>query len=164
MAQGDFVFSVSKSDYEKINAALKKMGNIAKSNVLRQSFKQGSTLLITSGKSSFLSKNKKKTGNLYKSFTDKINKKKKSGVIGIYVGFRRGKGKGNHSHLIDRGTTDRYTQKGYYRGKIDAAGVGSRGRMKTGKTYFWTNTVEDKGTDAMEKVTNAIYTYLNGII
>lgn len=174
MAKGDFVFEVKESDYVKITSALEKLSDIEQSTILKQGFKQGSNMLLVTGKASFLAKNKKKTGNLYRAFTDKLNKKKK-GIVGTYVGFKRGKGKGNHSHLIDKGTTHRYTQKAYvdklgrkypkgmYRGKIDQAGVGSRGRQKTGKTFFWSSVVEQRGDDAMKRVTDAIYRYLNAI-
>lgn len=161
MAKGDFVFEVSEADYARIITALDKLSDVEKSTVIKQGLKQGSTMLLTAGKTSFLSKNKKHKGNLYRSFTDKLNKKKK-GITGIFVGFRRGKGKGNHSHLIDKGTTHRFSKKGY-RGKIDQAGVGSRGRKKTGKTFFWSNTVDTKGGTAMQRVIDAVYRYLNAI-
>jgi hypothetical protein len=162
MAKGNFVFSVNEGDYARIMTALNKMSQIEQNVVLKQGFKKGSTLLLTSGKASFLSKNKKRTGNLYRAFTDKLRRKKK-GVSGIFVGFKRGKGKGNHSHLIDRGTKERFTTSGAYRGKIDSPGLGKRGYVKTGKTLFWTDTVEQKGNAAMNNVTNAIYRALNAI-
>ena len=162
MAKGDFVFSVKDTDYIKIKGALEKLSDVEQSTVLKQGFKQGSNMLLVAGKASFLAKNKKKTGNLYRAFTDKLNKKKK-GIVGTYVGFKRGAGKGNHAHLINYPTQHRFTKKGYYRGKIDQAGVGSRGRKKTGATYFWSSVVETKGDDAMKRVTDSIYRYLNAI-
>ena len=162
MAKGDFIFEVSEADYARITTNLDKLSDIEKSTVLKQGFKQGSTMLLTAGKASFLAKNKKHKGNLYRSFTDKLNKKKK-GITGIFTGFRRGKGKGNHSHLIDKGTTHRFTKKGDYRGKIDQAGVGKNGYKKTGATYFWSNTVDTRGDTAMQRVVDAIYRYLNAI-
>jgi hypothetical protein len=157
MAQGDFVFSIKESDYARITSALAKLSEIESSVVIKQGLKRGSALLLSAGKASFLARNKKKTGNLYRSFTDSFKKKKKS-LTGIFVGFKRGAGKGNHSHLIDRGTTHRYTKSGAYRGKIDEAGGG-----KTGKTHFWTDTANSKGSTAMQSVVNAIYRYLDAI-
>ena len=162
MAKGDFVFSVKETDYIKIKGALEKLSDVEQSTVLKQGFKQGSNMLLVAGKASFLAKNKKKTGNLYRAFTDKLNKKKK-GIVGTYVGFKRGAGKGNHAHLINYPTQHRFTKKGYYRGKIDQAGVGSRGRKKTGATYFWSSVVEQRGDDAMRRVTDAILRALNAI-
>lgn len=156
MAQGDFVFSVNETDYARIQRAFEQMADIEKNYIVQRSFKQGDQILLVAGKASFLAKNKKVTGNLYRSFTDKLKKRKKH-LTGSYVGFKRGKGLGNHSHLIDSGTTHRFTKKGYYRGKIDQAGVGSRGRRKTGKTYFWRSVVNAKGPEAIKVVTNAIF-------
>ena len=162
MAKGDFVFEVSEADYARLTAALEELSEIEQSTILKQGFKQGSSMLLTAGKSSFLAKNKKKTGNLYRAFTDKLNKKKK-GIVGTYVGFKRGAGKGNHAHLINYPTQHRFTKKGYYRGKIDQAGVGSRGRKKTGATYFWSDVVDNRGPVAMQRVIDAIYRALNAI-
>lgn len=162
MAKGDFVFEVNEAEYARLTSAMEQLSEIEQSAVIKHGLKQGSTMLLTAGKTSFLSKNKKKTGNLFRAFTDKLNKKKK-GIVGTYVGFKRGAGKGNHSHLIDKGTTHRFTKKGYYRGKIDQAGVGSRGRKKTGKTFFWSSVVEQRGDDAMRRVTDAIFRALNAI-
>ena len=46
---------------------------------------------------------------------------------------------------------------------IDTAGIGSRGRKKTGATYFWSSVVEAQGSKAMEKVTQAIYRAIEAI-
>lgn len=161
----DFKFTVSEAEYQALMRKMEQLADVDKKPVLRKAYKSGGKILITAGKSSFLEKNKKKTGNLYRSFTSKM-KKKNSGIL---IGFRRGIGLGNHAHLIDRGTTHRFTQNPYvdklgrhypaglYRGKIDAAGIGSRGRGKTGKTFFWSNVVQMKGEDAMKRIVDAVY-------
>lgn len=156
MASGDFKFSVNETDYARIMRAFEEMADIEKNYIVQKSFKQGSQMLLVAGKASFLAKNKKVSGNLFRSFTDKLKKKKKN-IGGIYVGFKRGKDLGNHAHLINYPTTHRFTKQGYYRGKIDQAGIGSRGRKKTGATYFWSKVVESKGPEAMNHVTNAIF-------
>lgn len=143
-----FKFTVSENEYRAVLRKLEELADVDKKPVLKKAYKQGGQVLITAGKSSFLEKNKKKTGNLYRSFTSKM--KKKNG--GILIGFRRGIGLGNHAHLIDRGTVDRYTKRGYYRGKIDDTTNG-----KTGKTFFWSEVVQMKGEDAMNRIVNAVY-------
>ena len=162
MANGDFKFSVSEADYIRIQRALEEMSDIERNVAVKSGFKQGGDILLVAGKASFLEKNKKKTGNLYRAFTKNLKTKKKN-TSGILVGFKRGKGKGNHSHLINYPTTHRFTKQGYYRGKIDQAGIGSRGRKKTGATYFWSSVVEAQGSAAMEKVTQAIYRAIEAI-
>lgn len=159
MANGDFKFTVNEADYRALMLKMQELADVNKAPVIKQAYRQGSQILIAAGKSSFLSNNKKKSGNLYRSFTNSF-KKKNSGVL---VGFKRGKNAGNHAHLIDKGTTDRYTKKGYYRGKIDHAGAGSRGREKTGATYFWSYVVQAKGQEAMNRIVDAIYDAINEI-
>lgn len=154
---GDFKFIVNEGDYARIMSGLKELSEIEQNVVIQHAFKQGGDMLLIAGKASFLAKNKKKTGNLLRSFTKNLKKKKKN-TSGILVGFKRGKGKGNHSHLIDKGTTHRYTKKGYYRGKIDDTSNG-----KTGKTFFWSSVVHAKGQEAMNKVVHAIYRAIEAI-
>lgn len=171
MANGDFKFTVNEADYRALMLKMQELADVNKAPVIKQAYRQGSQILIAAGKSSFLSNNKKKSGNLYRSFTNSF-KKKNSGVL---VGFKRGKNAGNHAHLIDKGTTHRYTKKAYvdklgrhypaglYRGKIDHAGAGSRGREKTGATYFWSYVVQAKGQEAMNRIVDAIYDAINEI-
>lgn len=144
----DFKFTVSEAEYQALIRKMEELADVDKKPVLRKAYKSGGQILIKAGKSSFLEKNKKKTGNLYRSFTSKMKKKNR----GILIGFRRGVGLGNHAHLIDKGTTYRFTKKGYYRGKIDDASNG-----KTGKTFFWSNVVQMKGEDAMKRIVDAVY-------
>lgn len=145
---GQFKFSLNEAEYRAVLKKIEELSEIEKKPVIRKAYKAGGQILITAGKSSFLAKNRKKTGNLYRSFTSKL-KKKNSGIL---VGFRRGVGLGNHSHLIDRGTTDRYTKKGYYRGRIEGTENGKRGA-----TFFWTDVVESRGQEAMDRIMDAIY-------
>lgn len=144
----DFKFSLNEQEYQAVIRKLGELSEAEKKPVIRQALSQSGKILIQAGKSSFLARNKKKTGNLYKSFTSKYKRKN----TGILVGFRRGKGLGNHSHLIDRGTVDRYTKKGYFRGRIEGTEHG-----KTGKTYFWTDVVQLKGDEAMQNIMDAVY-------
>lgn len=149
----DFKFSLDEAQYRAIMRKLDELADVEKKPVLRKAYKQGGQILIQAGKSSFLSKNKKVTGNLYRSFTSKY-KKKNSGIL---IGFRRGKGLGNHAHLINYPTQERYTKKGYYRGRIYEAGPGRNGYMKTGATYFWSDVVQIKGQEAMDRIMDAVY-------
>lgn len=162
MSSGNFKFTVKESDYIRITRALEEMSDIEQHAILKRSYKQGSAMLLVAGKASFLAHNKKHKGNLYRSFTDKLKTKKKN-IGGVLVGFKRGKGKGNHSHLIDKGTTHRFTKKGYYRGKIDGTEIGSTGKPKTGKTYFWSKVAEQKGPEAMNNIAQAIYRAIEAI-
>lgn len=143
-----FKFTLNEAEYQAVMRKLGELSEVEKRPVIKASMKQAGSVLINAGKSSFLSRNKKKSGNLYKSFTSKFKKKN----TGILIGFRRGKDLGNHAHLIDRGTKDRYTKTGEYRGKI----AGTE-RGKTGATYFWSDVVQAKGNEAMERIMEAVF-------
>ena len=80
------------------------------------------------------------TGNLLRSFKYTIKKKNR----GVLAGFKGGKGGGNHSWLIDKGTKDRYTRKGYFRGRVHRkTGIGNK---------FWTDTRKSESNNAMRIV------------
>lgn len=151
---GQFKFTLNEQEYQAVVRKLGELSNVEQKGVIRSALKQSGNILINAGKSSFLAKNKKKTGNLYRSFTSQYKKKN----TGILIGFRRGKGLGNHAHLIDYGTVDRYTKKGYFRGRIAGTDHG-----KTGATYFWSDVVEAKGNEAMERIMEAVFDAVNQI-
>ena len=150
----DFKFSLNEHEYQAVIRKLSELSDAEKKPVIRKAMSQSGKILIAAGKSSFLARNKKKTGNLYKSFTSKFKKKN----TGILIGFRRGKGLGNHSHLIDRGTVDRWTKRGYFRGRIAGTDNG-----KTGATYFWSDVVRIKGQEAMDRIMDAVYEAVDNI-
>lgn len=149
----DFKFSLNEQEYQAVMRKLGELADAEKKPVIKKAMSQSGRILITAGKSSFLAKNKKKTGNLYKSFTSKFKRKN----TGILIGFRRGKGLGNHAHLINYPTKERWTKKGYYRGRINESGQGKNGYIKTGATYFWSDVVQAKGQEAMERIMDAVY-------
>lgn len=150
----DFKFTLNEQEYQAVMRKLGELSSVEQRAVIRGALKDSGTILINAGKASYLTRNKKKTGNLYKSFTSQFKKKN----TGILIGFKRGAGLGNHAHLIDRGTTDRYTKRGYYRGKISG-----NDRGKTGATYFWTDVVQAKGNEAMDRIMDAVYDAVNQI-
>lgn len=150
----DFKFSLNEQEYQAVMRKLGELSDAEKKPVIKKAMSQSGRILIAAGKSSFLALNKKKTGNLYRSFTSKFKKKN----TGILIGFRRGKGLGNHAHLIDRGTVNRYTKKGYFRGRIAGTEHG-----KTGATYFWSDVVRTKGQEAMERIMDAVYEAVDSI-
>ena len=91
-------------------------------------------------------------GNLKNSF--KRVYKKSQGKV--YAGFSRPSGAA--AHLVDRGTVKRWTKKGYYRGYISKTKGMNRG------SSFWTDAVEDKGPEGLEKLYNSIRETINNNI
>lgn len=143
-----FKFTIDEAEY---NAIVRKLDELAKpeqAKAIKTALRREGNVIIAAGKSSFKSKNKSKTGNLYRSFTSKMKRKN----TGTLIGFRRGKRLGNHAHLIDKGTVDRYTKRGAYRGRIDRPDNGKRG-----KTFFWSDVVQVKGPEAIDNLMNAVY-------
>lgn len=151
---GQFKFTLNEQEYQAVMRKLGQLSNVEQKGVIRSALKESGNILINAGKASYLAKNKKKTGNLFRSFTSQYKKKN----TGILIGFKRGPGMGNHAHLINYPTQERYTKRGYYRGKI----AGTE-RGKTGATYFWSDVVQVKGGQAMEHLMQAVFDAVNQI-
>ena len=151
VSSGEFSLVLDEQQYE---ALLKKVGmltDVEKQEVINKALKAGTTLLTESGKRQLVATilhPETSTGRLFKSMDVKVMKAKKTkGPVG-YSGFKRStkkdkSGGGNAAHLVDRGTVERYTQKGYYRGKVKGS-------------LFWTQTVQQQGDKAMDLLMQAI--------
>lgn len=116
--------------------------------------RQGARYLIRKGRlrlrQRMKSGHKGVSGKLLKSFKYTIKRHNK----GVLVGFKGGVG--NHSWLIDKGTKDRYTKKGYFRGRVHRkTGIGNK---------FWTETKNQETNGAMRIVMNKIQETINNII
>lgn len=154
MAKNDFRFEFDEEDIKTLNNILKGFGEIDGNKAIMNSLSIGVREIVKQGKSNLASSNEVKKGNLKNSFGTRRVKK----WLSAYGGFKRsGPHKGNHAHLIDRGTDERYTKKGYYRGSV------SKGRPNTG-SRFWTKAVESTGPRSIEKTMNVIYNELEKII
>lgn len=117
--------------------------------------RQGARYLIRKGRlrlrQRMKSGSKGVTGNLLRSFKTTVKKRNR----GVLAGFKGGKGGGNHSWLIDKGTKDRYTEKGYYRGRIHRkTGIGNK---------FWTDTRNSETNGAMRIVLVKLQETINNI-
>ena len=144
---GEFSFTFSEREYQQLQDILGDISEVDKRQAIVASLRRGTRNIIRSGKGNLASRNKKKTGHLSNSFKSTSSKKK----VVAYAGFSRsGENKGNHAHLIDRGTAKRWTKKGYYRGSVskDAPYKGTR---------FWTDSVQSQGPKAMDDLMNTIY-------
>ena len=117
-------------DRERVFETLAQLENYNdKNKAVTKGLRKASRILSVAGRRALLVSNKKKTGNLYRSISY-IIKRKSSGSI---AGFKRASeknqnAKGNHAHLIDKGTRQRFTKDGQNRGKVTGSG-------------FWTRTV-----------------------
>lgn len=121
-------------DFEKDKAV--KHGLMSAGNVFRVEGKRKLRQRMKSG-------SKGVTGNLLKSFHVKLKKSKP----GVLTGFNQGKDGGSHSHLVDRGTDERFytTKKGKRK---------STGRVKG--NLFWSDTESEDYPKAMDELYKGI--------
>lgn len=144
---GEFSFTFDKKRLEELQRMLGEISDVDKRQAITNSLRRTTRNMVQGGKRNLASRNKKKTGHLSKSFKTTSSKKK----VVAYAGFSRsGENKGNHAHLIDRGTAKRWTKKGYYRGSV------SKNTPNKG-TKFWTDSVNAQGLKGMNNLNNTIY-------
>lgn len=146
--------TLNKEEYERLIKTLDEAGDLDTSPAVQKGLREGANAIKNAGKANLASRNKVKTGNLKRSMTIKVTRRKKVGSNYALSGFKRSSGKnavhgGNHAYLVDRGTVERYTKKGYYRGSV------SKGRPKTGSMFF-TDAVDREGPRALDRLTTII--------
>ena len=137
-------FDVQIIDYERVYSAIKNLVDIDKDKAINVGLKDAGNLFVRSGKSNLKSRSNVVTENLSKSFRVKIKQNK----VGMIAGFGAG---GNHAHLVDEGTTERYTAKGSFRGKV----IGNS---------FWVDAIHQNETAAIDKVYSGIERAVQNII
>lgn len=153
MANGNFTFEINERDWAALQKAIYGLSKIDGNQAIMNSLSKGMLKLTTKGKTNLTASGNKKTGNLLKS----IRRKRVKKWMSVYGGFKRGKGGGNHAHLIDRGTNKRWTKKGYYRGSVSKDNP-NKGNM------FWTNAANTEGPKIMQVTMNTIYKEIDKIM
>ena len=147
MSKGNMSFTFSEKEYAELQKIMTGIANVDQREAIIGSLRRATRNIVIGGKTNLASRNKVKTGNLSKSFRTSSSKKK----VVAYAGFNRsGANKGNHAHLLDRGTDKRWTKKGAYRGSISKT-TPNKGSM------FWTDSVMAQGPKAMENLKNTIH-------
>lgn len=133
-------------DYNRIYKAIDGLSDVHKDKVIKQGLKAATGIFVRAGRTNLRSRliGKRGTGNLAKSFKNKIKRRKLGSVAGFSF-------LGSHAHLLDRGTNNRYTKKGFYRGKMKG-------------NSFWTDAIESNESAAISKVYEGIERGINKII
>lgn len=140
-------FTFSEREFAMLQQILGDISDVDKRMAITNTLKRATRNIIIGGKKNLASRNKVKSGNLSKSFKTTSSRKR----VVAYAGFSRsGANKGNHAHLVDRGTTKRWTKKGRYTGSV------SKGQPNKG-TNFWTDSVMAQGPKAMENLKETIF-------
>ena len=136
---------VEIKNIERVYALVDELKGVDQNRAIRSGMIQGAKVFTRLGRKNLRARNDEHTGNLLQS----MRWKSARNSLAVYAGFERSykfealKGVGNHAHLVDRGTKDRYTKKGYYRGKMPAS-------------YFWTDTRNEGGGEAMRHIERGI--------
>lgn len=152
MAHGSFTFEMDKKDQRKLDRILSGLEEVDKNEAVQTALKSGMQMIVNQGKANLSLRNKKKTGNLSRSFSIRVYKKKQYTLGGFRRSApRKGIVGGNHSYLVDRGTGLRWTKSGAFRG----AALGS---------MFWTDAVESQGPVAQAGLLDSINKAVTDII
>ena len=136
---------VEIKNIERVYALVDELKGVDQNRAIRSGMIQGAKVFTRLGRKNLRARNDEHTGNLLQS----MRWKSARNSLAVYAGFERSykfqalKGVGNHAHLVDRGTRDRYTKKGYFRGKMPAS-------------YFWTDTRNEGGGEAMRHIERGI--------
>lgn len=141
MARGDLTVTMDTRSMLRLEAQLARLTEFEKQETVARGVREATAIIKKEGKKNLSNTYiKEKSGKFKKSFSNRVDKKKLKG----YSGFIRRKGyHGQLAHLLDRGTADRYTKKGAYRGKMRYTG-------------FWTKAVESKGNEALMTMAESI--------
>lgn len=141
----DVIISASMVGVEKINSLVSDLGNVDRNKAIRFGLLSGAKVIERIGRRNLRLRNDEHTGNLTKSLRAKISRRE----LNAYAGFERSyrfeleKGVGNHAHLVDRGTAERYTKKGHYRGIMPAS-------------YFWTDAKTQSESAVRQKILSGV--------
>lgn len=156
MANGNLTVHFSKADRERALFFIERLRNIDKTPEVRRAFNDAMTPLVKQGKTNIKSYNNEADTKLWRSSSKKNNSAEPgelrrsltkraypSKLYAIAGGQRKGAYKGNHLHLVDRGTKQRFKKNGRSTGKMYAGKSSTRwGKlfyMPHGKPGAWTN-------------------------
>lgn len=132
-----------------VYAQLNQLSEIQRDAVVQKGLSDGAGIIRRETNKNMHRLVKKRKGNLYSSLTKKKVGKVKKGDVRYQIGFRRTAGAA--AHLIDKGTKERYTKKGAYRGRVTPR-------------LFHTMSVERKGDEALNRVAESIQISIDRIM
>ena len=152
MSRGDVRIGAELIGIDRINRLVADLQDIDRNKAIKAGLRKGAGVFIRIGRSNLRARNKKKTGNLMKSFRVRVKKSKLGALAGFSMNYTRKEeeGYGSHSWLVDMGTVKRET-KG--RGSLPA-GL-DRGVMPA--SYFWTDTKNEGGSEAIRAIEQGIH-------
>lgn len=123
---------------QAVNQLTTGLGQLERKQAVRKGLMDAAKIFQARGKINLAARTSPFRGNLRRSFRTQRNRRY---YAAAYAGFARPFG--NHAHFVDLGTKDRYTKKGYYRGKMPAF-------------YFWTDARVSEEKAAAQAVYNGV--------
>jgi len=141
MGQDNLSLYFDPKSLATVYAQLNQMSEIYRDAVVQKGLSEGASIIRRETNKNMHRLVKKRKGNLYGSLTKKKAGTVKRGDVRYQIGFRRTAGAA--AHLIDKGTNERWTKKGAYRGRVTPR-------------LFHTMSVERKGDAALERVAESI--------
>lgn len=140
MANGGFTLHLNERDYKRAMFIINQLQSAERTPLMRKAFNAAMTPMVKQGKANIAARNQEGEGNLKRSITKKAYPSKLYAISG---GQRKGLFKGNHLHLVDRGTKLRFKKNGKSTGRMYAGKTSTRWGGKPyvphGKPYAWTD-------------------------
>lgn len=141
MPRGELSLYFDPKSLAAVYAKLNQLSEIERDAVINKGLSDGAGIIRRETNKNMHNKVKRRKGNLYSSLSKLKRRNAKKWGPAYYVGFKRPQGAA--AHLIDKGTNERWTKKGYYRGKVTPR-------------LFHTQSVERKGEEALRRVEESI--------
>lgn len=146
------IIGVEIVNLDEIFALVDELQNVDKNKSIKAGLRKAGRVFVSGGKRRLrerLIPGRTRTGNLMRSFTVRVKRHK----LGALAGFKQAKFRGdvtagNHAHLVDRGTVERYTKDGRYRGVMPA-------------NYFWDDTYMIDSGQALNELKKGIMEAVN---
>lgn len=140
MPQGSLTIHLNDRDYRRAMQIIGELQSVERTPLMRKAFNTAMAPMVAQGKANIAARNKEGKGNLKRSITKKAYPSKLYVIAG---GQRKGAYKGNHLHLVDRGTTIRFKRDGRSTGKMYAGKAttkwGGKPYVPHGKPRAWTD-------------------------
>lgn len=144
-------FEIKQIDRDTVNYLVQNLEDFEKDKAIKSGLMSAGAVFKAGGKrrlkSSMKSGSQGVTGNLLQSFHVRVKRSKP----GMLAGFKQGKNKGGHAHLIDKGTNERYWKT---KNKSTGRVIASR---------FWSDTEAQDYPKAVDKLYIGIERAVNRI-
>lgn len=138
-----------------VDARLIALSDFKREAIIDRALRDGVRVIARQGRANLKARNPQGTGQLLKAVTTYSKKKKAKAYGGFIRGTDKKNHKGSYAHLVDRGTVERWTKKGLYRGAMYKGKKTAR-YTPHGQPKFWIDAFEQKKGQAQQTIMKAI--------